>query len=242
MKAPPFPVGYTVRVSPRAKHVRLKFSVDHGLEVIIPQGFDRSQIPDILHRKQAWIQTTSAQIEEQRQLVTAATLTPLPEAIALQAVDQTWLVEYQLTRSPGIDAVEHSNNRLLIQGNTEDISACKQVLRRWVIHRATIALVPWLRQVSQQIDLEFGKASVRSQKTLWASCSHRKSISLNCKLLFLPPPLVHYVFVHELCHTIHLNHSSQFWTLVGRKEPNYEALDQALRQAWRYVPPWLDHS
>jgi predicted metal-dependent hydrolase len=46
--------------------------------------------------------------------------------------------------------------------------------------------------------------------------------------------------VHELCHTIHLNHSAQFWALVREKDPNYKAIDQELRRSSHYVPNWLE--
>jgi predicted metal-dependent hydrolase len=52
---------------------------------------------------------------------------------------------------------------------------------------------------------------------------------------------VRYVFVHELCHTIHMNHSAAFWNLVAEKEPNYERLDTELQNVWRYVPAWVEH-
>ncbi len=59
------------------------------------------------------------------------------------------------------------------------------------------------------------------------------------KLLFLPPELVRYVFVHELCHTVHMNHSREFWRFLAVKEPGYMELDKQLRTAWRLVPAWL---
>jgi len=51
---------------------------------------------------------------------------------------------------------------------------------------------------------------------------------------------VRYVFIHELCHTIHMNHSPKFWALVAEKEPNYQQIDRELRKAWRYVPAWAE--
>jgi hypothetical protein len=69
------------------------------------------------------------------------------------------------------------------------------------------------------------------QKTRWASCSRHRTVSLNMKLLFLPPELVRYVFVHELCHTVHMNHSREFWRFLAVKEPRYKELDKQLRTA-----------
>ncbi|NIN12121.1 MAG: DUF45 domain-containing protein [Gemmatimonadales bacterium] len=84
-----------------------------------------------------------------------------------------------------------------------------------------------------------GRTIVRAQRTRWGSCSRRSTISLNKKLLFLPAPLVEYVMVHELCHTVHFNHSPEFWDLVRERTPEYQALEAELRTAWRYVPAWV---
>src|SRR5437660_1296677 len=72
----------------------------------------------------------------------------------------------------------------------------------------------------------------------WARRSASKNLSLNTKLLFLSPDLVRYVLIHELCHTVHMNHSGDFWRLVACHEPGYRVLDQALRAAWKTVPQW----
>jgi predicted metal-dependent hydrolase len=56
--------------------------------------------------------------------------------------------------------------------------------------------------------------------------------------LFLPPRLVRYIMVHELCHTVHLNHSRRYWGLVSRFEPDYAACEAELRRAARHIPLW----
>ncbi|NER00558.1 MAG: M48 family metallopeptidase [Cyanothece sp. SIO2G6] len=105
--------------------------------------------------------------------------------------------------------------------------------------QATIHLPQWLASVSQEIGLSYQKVGIRRQKTLWASCSSKSNISLNDKLMFLPFPLIRYILVHELCHTVHLNHSSDFWALVATKDPNYKRADAAIKEAGQYVPDWL---
>ncbi len=66
----------------------------------------------------------------------------------------------------------------------------------------------------------------------------RISISLNCKLMFLPPELVRYVIWHELCHLIEPNHSERFWMQLQHVEPRADALHGRMRDAWKFVPPW----
>lgn len=231
---------YRVRESPKAKHVSLKMSVQDGLEVIVPRGFDQSRIPEILHNKHSWIERTIERLEEQRQQLALEVSHALPEALHLRAINQLWQVDYHATHSPRVTLSEKDKSRLILRGNTSNEEACKTLLQQWLTHKAYQRLVPWLWSISQELNLPFNKASIRGQKTLWASCSQQHNISLNFKLLFLPPELVRYVFVHELCHTVHLNHSANFWGLVYQKEADYKAFDRELRRSGHYVPGWLE--
>lgn len=229
---------YRVRESIKAKHVSLKMTVQGGLEVIIPRGFDQSRIPEILQTKQSWIERTIDRLEAQRQQFEASPA--LPDQLALRAIDQLWTIEYQPTGFSRVTLTEKGKSRLILRGNTNNEALCRALLQQWLTHKAYQRLVPWLWSISQELSLPFHKASIRGQKTLWASCSQQCNISLNYKLLFLPPELVRYVFVHELCHTVHLNHSARFWALVQEKDPNYKAIDKELRTSSHFVPGWLE--
>ncbi|MBW4473123.1 MAG: M48 family metallopeptidase [Stenomitos rutilans HA7619-LM2] len=232
--------SYTVRESHKAKHVSLKVSVAGSLEVVVPQGYDQTAIPAILQRKQRWINRVTQQVETRHALVGIEPADKLPVQLCLRAIEQTWQIDYCPTQLPGVRAIEQPDLNLMLFGQTADQSACSEMLKQWVIGKAQKHLLPWLRTVSQELELPFETASVRGQKTRWGSCSSRQTISLNCKLLFLPSELVRYVLIHELCHTVHLNHSSAFWALVAHYEPCYQQLDAGLRDARYHVPLWME--
>ncbi len=233
--------NYTIRESDRAKNVSLRISVQGGLEVVVPRGYDYRHVPEIVRQKQGWIDRSIQRVAEQRHLYKHDD-SVLPHTIDLQAIHETWQVIYQSAAQDRLTIAEHPGHHLLLRGSISDTTACRAALCCWLRHRAERAFAPWLRQVSQELQLPFNQVTVRGQKTLWGSCSSKCNISLNYKLLFLPAPLVRYVFVHELCHTLHMNHSSQFWRLVGEKDPAYKHLDQELHKASYYVPTWLDTS
>ena len=68
-----------------------------------------------------------------------------------------------------------------------------------------------LGELATEHDFEYGKVSIRKQKTRWGSCSSQNNISLNQNLLHLTDELIDYVLLHELTHTRVKNHSSSFW-------------------------------
>ncbi len=231
---------HTVKESTRARHARLRLSLRDGLVVIVPRGFARERIAQLLEEKRPWIERTARKLEALRRLSEAETTERLPETIDLTGIDEQWRVDYQKTGSGRVAAFEHDMHRLTLCGNTDHEALCKAVLRRWLIRKAYIHLVPWLKKLSEEMGTAFQRVTVRSQRTRWGSCSWRKTISLNLRLLFIPEPLVRHVLLHELCHLVHLNHSSGFWALVGRHDPDFAVKNKALRQAWTHVPAWLD--
>ncbi|MHB9149533.1 MAG: M48 family metallopeptidase [Thermoleophilia bacterium] len=128
--------------------------------------------------------------------------------------------------------------RLLVSGAVGHPEACRAALRRWLSRKARIHLVALLAGVGQEEGLSYSTVTVRGQRTRWGSCSRRGAISLNRHLLFLPPRLVRYVLLHELCHTVRPDHSPRFWEEVRRREPQAERLRKELRVAGRCVPRW----
>jgi hypothetical protein len=82
--------------------------------------------------------------------------------------------------------------------------------------RAARELPVRLRELAAQHGFTVKAVTVRAQRTRWGSCSPTGRISLNWRLLQLPPSVSDYVLLHELAHTTHLNHSARFWREVER--------------------------
>ena len=224
-------VDYTLRESRRAKRVILNVSVASGLEIVVPWGFDRRRLPGVIESKRAWIERSLRRVEETRRFLT-------PVRIPLQAVGREWEVRYQPGGRAGVSARESGENLILVRGDISDVYMGAAALKRWLHRKALAQLVPWLRNVSHESKIPFKRAMVRGQRTRWASCSSRQTVSMNRNLLFLPNHLVRHVFLHELSHTEHLDHSPRFWNLLGRLEPDYRSLETELQSADGYVPAW----
>ncbi len=87
-----------------------------------------------------------------------------------------------------------------------------------------------LGQFAPLVGADYGRITIRSQRTRWGSCSSRGNLNFNCLLMLCPPPVRDYVVVHELCHRKELNHSPRFWAEVKRVLPEYEVQKQWLRE------------
>lgn len=229
---------YRLRVSSRGRNVRLRVTVRRGLEVVVPRGYDTAKIPALLERKKHWIRAALERAEAHRKFFEPMPPWKLPERIELPAIGATWHVESRVVDVPWVAVRAIARDRLLVFGRIADQQAARAALHRWLARQTRQHLVPRLQSLSQRLGLAFERAYVKRQRTRWASCSRHKAISLNAKLLFLPPQLVDYVLVHELCHLAELNHTKRFWRLVQAHCPDYRKHDRALREMWKRVPRW----
>ena len=65
-------------------------------------------------------------------------------------------------------------------------------------------------------DFSYTSVKITRSKSRWGSCSSKKSINLSLFLMRLPLHLIDYVILHELCHTIEMNHGPKFWELLDK--------------------------
>ena len=69
---------------------------------------------------------------------------------------------------------------------------------------------------AQKFGFKYGRVTIRASRSKWGSCSGENNISLSLFLMTLPEHLRDYVIIHELCHTVHHNHSASFHALADR--------------------------
>lgn len=79
------------------------------------------------------------------------------------------------------------------------------------------------------MNVNYGRITIRNQKTRWGSCSAKRNLNFNCLLMLAPDEVVDYVVVHELCHLIEMNHSKKFWAQVEQVMPDYKKHKQWLK-------------
>ncbi len=222
---------YTIKVRNNSRSIRLQVSLQNGLEVSIPKGTSRRRIESVLKQNQEWIVDSLSQLPARLDRVA-------PQEIDLPAIEKRWNVQYEIMPYHQIRVEQAGESTLSVKGDLREPYLIALVLRKWLGHRALKHLVPWLDDLSEELKLPYGKLLIKGQRTRWGSCSSQKTISINRNLLFLPPSLVRCVLIHELVHTIQLDHSAKFWELVSERAPNSKDLNRELKTAWAYVPPW----
>lgn len=224
---------YHLVSSPRAKYLRVKLSSKGELSVVIPKGVSTRHAHDFLKSRSEWVEKHLQNLPSEKNEVP-------PDNLVLSLLDETWEIQYQATVKDDLDInthlVELVDRQLEISGNTKDLLMIQQVIEIWCKQKAKPIFNTMLEGIAEEFGFHYNRLSVRAQKTRWGSCSSHKNINLNCKLLFFPSEVVRYVMIHELCHTIEMNHSSRFWSLVEECDPLYKTHRNLLKQLARKTP------
>lgn len=104
----------------------------------------------------------------------------------------------------------------------EELSALTRAARAYFTEKCA-----WLAPV---VGVDYGRISIRHQKTRWGSCSSKGNLNFNCLLMLAPEEVRDYVVVHELCHRKEMNHSRRFWTEVAKVVPDYKEKERWLKE------------
>jgi predicted metal-dependent hydrolase len=101
---------------------------------------------------------------------------------------------------------------------------------RELADKAMEYIPPRVSYFAQKIGVNFGRITIRNQRTRWGSCSSKGNLNFNCLLMLTPPEVIDYVVVHELCHRKEMNHSKAFWSEVESVLPDYKVQVKWLKE------------
>ena len=102
--------------------------------------------------------------------------------------------------------------------------------RREGIERAKRIFPERTAYFALRMGVDYGRITIREQKTRWGSCSSKGNLNFNWKLVLLAPELLDYVVVHELAHRREMNHSKDFWKIVEAELPDYRERRRRLKE------------
>lgn len=220
---------FAVRVSPRARRLTARVHIGGRVEIVVPVGVTPKTVREFVQRFTPWIDRKVAAMQ-----CLAEPEAAVPKTVEFALTDESFEVEWHGAARRG---VRHHGGRLVV--HAPDDAGARVLLQGWLKRAAGERLAPRLMRLADELNYSVSRVAIRCQRTRWGSCSTRGTVSLNCSLVFLRPEVVRYLFVHELAHTKHMNHSANFWRLVEKLEPDYRGLDRELLAGWRTVPAWV---
>jgi len=219
-------ITYTVKRSLRARHVRLEVRRQTGLMVIIPHSYKIVQLPGLLESKERWISSNLERFSH-FQSYSAKKKLRSGDTVPYLGRDLELVTQENHTGAGGVT----------LQGNTLAVSPelfrngiLELTLEYWYRAEAAKLIGERAHKLSVQMGVSYKRITIRGQKTRWGSCSRKKNLSFNWKLLMAPEPVIDYVIIHELTHLEEMNHSKRFWELVAQHCRGWREYKKWLRQ------------
>lgn len=229
---------FSVRVSTRARRIRLTVTPRDGLVVVVPRGW-RGDPGAIVASKLSWARRALASVADRRAQLLAGHEALLPSEVSLPALGRTLSVEYLQTAASGVSARVRGAS-VVVSGDVDDAEACCVALRRWLTRLAQCELPTLLSEEVERTGLRPTRVRITSARTRWGSCSARGTVSLNRNALFLPEDLARSLVLHELAHLKVMDHSPRFWGLLATLDPQALEHRAQLKHATDLVPAWAD--
>jgi predicted metal-dependent hydrolase len=215
---------YQLIQSLRAKRLSIKFSSVGELSVVVPRGKPASLAHSFLQKKSSWVE------KQLRHHTAKPSISVRPDSLDLKMLKEKWVVQYKESVDGHIEYRELSDYCLLITGEINSDKLVNKVIGLFLKNKASQLFCSMISELAKQYNFQYNGMTLRGQKGRWGSCSSQKKLNLNYKLLLMPEAVTRYVFIHELCHTIEMNHSAKFWQLVEKIIPEYRQHQQYLKK------------
>ncbi|WP_139522861.1 M48 family metallopeptidase [Helicobacter pylori] len=123
--------------------------------------------------------------------------------------------------------LETYQNKILVfdemkNANDYTLTELKKILKTYLEQKLPL--------IAQKMQTSYTHFSIRNNAKVLGSCSYHNRLSFALLLVCTQKEAIDYVIIHELAHTIHKNHSKNFWRCVQTFCPNYRALRERLKQ------------
>jgi len=205
----------------RRKTISIVINQDAKVTVRAPLRASMKEINSFIKEKSQWIQKKKLEIQKQinkreRKLYLSGEKFPfLGKNYPLIYINDCK------------NAIEFDYERFIIDIEYKNEAAT--LFNKWYKKAARRIIGDKLDSITSENNLEYSNFRINSAKSRWGSCSSRKTLNFTYRLIMLPEFVVDYIIIHELCHTIEMNHSQKFWNLVDEHCPDYKKAENWLK-------------
>jgi predicted metal-dependent hydrolase len=236
------PVKIERRTGQRNLRIRVKPDM---VFVSGPRHSSKTELVAFLNERLDWIRKTSQRLQQSRSsldklmqdkqgnLYLRGEWIPIVNRHTRPGSEDWLLVDRQIridVYPPEAISNDSTNPRGNQDTNPADTKIPPEILRQFQKDLAKQQLTAEFEAISAALPFRWNRLFIRSQKTKWGTCSSKGNISLNWRLIKCPEHIRRYIMIHELCHTVHLNHSKGFWWLVMQYYPAFKEAHKWLKE------------
>ena len=193
------------------KNLSIKiYSDKHLITVTAPSNLSDIQINKFISEKESIIRKKIDFFEESGKLISLSD-------------DEIFLLgeKYKLNADNNSNCIYTDFKEKSISGCT-DILKDKNKLKQYYKNLAKNYITSFADRICEKHNIKINKIYIRDQKTSWGTCSTKKNLSFNFRLILCPEPVIKYLVYHEISHLFYMNHSKNFWAQVEAFYPDYK--------------------
>jgi predicted metal-dependent hydrolase len=206
-----------VEVLVNREHGRRTISLiikENFILVKIPKYYSNGDINKLLREKNLWIrkkflEKKSYFIKQERNFIKG---------------DKFFLYGSELildTKSSNQTKVASSGYTLKVFFSNKN-NKIKSIIEGWYKNKSLEYFILRTAYLAKVMGTKYNSIKIKNFKRRLGSCSYKGDIVYNWRIIMSPKIIIDYIIIHELCHTIHFNHSKNFWNLVREFSPNYK--------------------
>ncbi len=217
--------------SQRRKTLSLELKPDHPIIVRTNKSTRRKEIEKILLQKQSWLEKNLDKLSRLPKLKPPK----LRSDDKIYFLGKKWPIRRSVTTLKSaflVLAEDHLKLLLPAEMMKEDLSPTMvhQILRQFYLREGKKYLPVMLNTVAERTQLAPQRLRIGYMNSRWGSCSSKRAISLNAKIMAAPSWVIESVIVHELCHLKHMNHSKEYWKLANAHFAKHDEADRWLHE------------
>jgi len=200
------------------KYPRLEFK---GLQLLVILPPKIREPSEIIQKRKTWIEKKWSIIQQ------AIKQAGNPKGFMI--LGHPYTIEHAVTDKPSID---HTQKRIKLNPeNPKHYEAILQELKSLLKQK----IQPIIEEYAKKLGFTPNMTLIKRQQTKWGSCSNKRNITLNLKLICLPEQTIRYIIYHEINHLKHKRHNQAFWQKISQEFPDYKQQEKKLLEYWFYT-------
>jgi predicted metal-dependent hydrolase len=219
----------TLRKSPNARKISISVRPFKEIRVTMPVYVSFKRAERFIEEKESWLRRTLIKIRNAEEYFTIFDF-----ETSFRTTDHVLKIVKSTDGKPQVKLNE--GKILVFCPDDRDIKEkeIQQLIRRGIEaawrKEAKKYFPARLEELARLYGFKFRKISVKNNRSRWGSCSGSNNINLSLHIMRLPGYLSDYILLHELVHTVHKNHSKNFWKHLDTITGNAKVLDKELKR------------
>ena len=203
----------------KRKTMSLEIKRDGIINVIAPNGLDKTFIVDKVKNKSDWI---IKKLDEIEVLNNNRYIRSYESGDIFLYLGKEYMLEVLVDKITIGTSVSLENNKLIVRSNSNNKDVIQRALKNWYTDETLGIVKERINYYKLFFEDTVTSIKIKDQKSRWASCTYKNEILFNLRCSMMPIQIIDYIVVHEMCHMEHRNHSKDFYLAVERILPDYK--------------------